>query len=250
MVSFMQNGNVGIGTALPKNVLDLGDGTRGRGITWSSNGDYIFNSIYSSYSGAGLVLASGFTGTTSAGDGYVSSYSSPIARPGIRLNPFGDDAGCIQFFAAPTATIAAGAAVTPIEAMRINAGGNVSIGITDPQGYKLAVNGTIHTQEVKVDMTGWSDYVFKPTYKLPSLIEIKNYIGQHQHLPEMPSAIEIEKNGVNLGEMVKLQTKKIEELTLYLIEADKANQSLQGQLDTLKQQLATLLKNQQVTTKK
>ncbi|SHM81864.1 hypothetical protein [Mucilaginibacter sp. OK098] len=98
--------------------------------------------------------------------------------------------------------------------------GNVGIGTTNPQN-KLDVNGTIHSKQVNVDMNGWSDYVFKPKYHLPSLTEVKTYIVKNQHLPEMPSEKEVVKNGVNLGEMAKLQTKKIEELTLYLIEKDK-----------------------------
>lgn len=129
---------------------------------------------------------------------------------------------------------------------------NVGIGTTAPDA-KLSVNGTIHTKEVKVDLTGWPDYVFKPKYKLPALTEVKTYLDKNQHLPDMPSAAEVEKNGVNLGEIIKVQTKKIEELTLYLIEKDKqlaaqnkkienqqaVNESLQKQID----QLAEKLKN-------
>jgi len=95
--------------------------------------------------------------------------------------------------------------------------GNVGIGTTAPD-VALAVKGTIHTQEVKVDMSGWADYVFKPTYKLPSLTTVKAYIYKNNHLPDMPSAAEVDASGLNLGEMNKLLVKKVEELTLYLIE--------------------------------
>jgi hypothetical protein len=62
-----------------------------------------------------------------------------------------------------------------------------------PPIAKLAVNGTIYTKEVKVDLTGWPDYVFKPTYTLPLLLlnEVKIYNDQNQHLPDMPSKQEV-----------------------------------------------------------
>lgn len=97
--------------------------------------------------------------------------------------------------------------------------GNVGIGTTAPDA-KLSVKGQIHAQEVKVDLNGAiaPDYVFDKDYKLPSLEEIQSYITTHKHLPEVPSAKEIEANGLNLGEMNLLLLKKVEELTLYVIE--------------------------------
>jgi hypothetical protein len=107
--------------------------------------------------------------------------------------------------------------------------GNVAIGTNDTKGYKLAVAGNAIAESVTVKLQGqWGDYVFKPTYKLRPLSEVKNFIDQNQHLPEIPSAKEIEKSGIDLGEMVKLQTKKIEELTLYLIESNKQLQQQQA----------------------
>ncbi len=99
---------------------------------------------------------------------------------------------------------------------------HVSIGTSrvDPN-YHLAVNGNIHAKQVNVDLAGWPDYVFKPAYHLPSLTEVKSYIDQNGHLPETPSAAEIDKNGLDLGGMNKLLLKKVEELTLYLIEKDR-----------------------------
>jgi len=108
--------------------------------------------------------------------------------------------------------------------------GNVGVGTTDTQGYKFAVNGTIHSKEVKVDMTGWPDHVFKKEYRLWPLTEVKRYIDANGHLPEMPSEEQVAKEGLDLGEMNKLLTKKVEELTLYLIEQDKRIQKLERAL--------------------
>jgi len=100
----------------------------------------------------------------------------------------------------------------------IEDGGNVGIGTTDPLS-KLAVNGKIRATEVKVltDITV-PDYVFESDYELRTLKETKEYIEENKHLPEIPSAAEIEENGIDLGDMNMKLLKKIEELTLYQIQ--------------------------------
>ncbi len=109
--------------------------------------------------------------------------------------------------------------VTPLT---ILPGGNVGIGTTDPQGYKLAVNGNAIAESMTVKLHGsWPDYVFQSKYTLPSLNVVKAYIDQNQHLPDMPSEAEVAKNGINLGEMNMKLLKKVEELTLYAIEQQK-----------------------------
>ncbi|WP_294959863.1 hypothetical protein [uncultured Flavobacterium sp.] len=112
-----------------------------------------------------------------------------------------------------------------VERMRIKSNGNVGIGITDPQN-KLDVNGTIHSKEVKVDMTGWSDFVFKKEYNLPTLEQVQKHIAEKGHLENIPSEAEVLKNGINLGEMNSKLLQKIEELTLYVIEQDKKTEQL------------------------
>lgn len=105
-------------------------------------------------------------------------------------------------------------------------GGNIGIGITNPK-ERLEVNGTIHSKEVRVDLDGWADYVLKPGYPLPTLSYVKTFIDQNQHLPDIPSEKTLIRDGLNLGDMNKLLTKKIEELTLYLIEKEQQIRKLE-----------------------
>ncbi|MET3021360.1 hypothetical protein [Flavobacterium hydatis] len=103
--------------------------------------------------------------------------------------------------------------------------GNIGIGVTNPKN-KLDVNGTIHSKEVKVDLEGWSDFVFKKEYKLPTLEEVEKHISEKGHLENIPSEEEALKNGINLGEMNAKLLQKIEELTLYTIQQSKEIQTL------------------------
>lgn len=99
--------------------------------------------------------------------------------------------------------------------------GNVGIGTTSPDA-KLAVKGDIHAEEVKVDLSvPGPDYVFKEGYDLRTLEETQDYIKEHGHLPNIPSAKEMEKNGVELGTMNMKLLEKIEELTLYTLEQEE-----------------------------
>ncbi|MBO9675436.1 MAG: hypothetical protein J7577_18450 [Sphingobacteriaceae bacterium] len=95
--------------------------------------------------------------------------------------------------------------------------GNIGMGTLSPR-EKLSVNGNIRAREIKVEATNWPDYVFEEGYKVGTLQELESYIKINKHLPDMPGAKEIEDKGVALGEIVKMQQKKIEELTLFLIE--------------------------------
>ncbi|RZT00336.1 TMF family protein [Aquimarina brevivitae] len=117
--------------------------------------------------------------------------------------------------------------------------GNVGIGTYTPDA-KLAVNGTIHSKEVKVDLVGWPDYVFEPEYNLPTLQEVEQHINEKGHLQNIPSAAEVEKEGVQLGEMNAKLLQKIEELTLYMIEQNKKTAQLQKEVEQLKKKNAEL----------
>jgi hypothetical protein len=116
----------------------------------------------------------------------------------------------------------------------VNQDGNVGIGTTSPD-EKLTVNGKIHAKEVIIDLAVPApDYVFAQNYPLTPLDEVQAYIAQHKHLPEVPSAKEMEKDGVKVGEMEMLLLKKIEELTLYVIELKDENKLMKSENDELK----------------
>lgn len=247
-----RTGNIGIGVTSPVSLLNVsGSGSNANGIAY----------IQSSDAGArGTLIRTGFYGYTSQDNsgGYYQSW-------GMRLNgsdnlwyrtytsannylPYTEltTGGTIVFGgAASNLTTDANPTLNP--SMTINVGtGNVGIGSVNPQN-KLDVNGTIHSKSVLVDLNGWSDYVFKKDYQLLPLSEVKTYIDQNQHLPGIPSEQEMIKNGLNVSEMNKVLTKKVEELTLYLIEQNKqlaeqkkVNQSLQEQID----KLSDAIKNQ------
>lgn len=104
--------------------------------------------------------------------------------------------------------------------------GNVGIGTTNPQ-TSLAVNGDITAKKVKVTLLGWSDYVFDSSYQLAPLSQLEKYISQNKHLPDVPSAVVVEKNGIDIGDNQALLLKKIEELTLYIINQEKRIKQLE-----------------------
>ncbi|MCZ8215997.1 MAG: hypothetical protein O9262_07140, partial [Cyclobacteriaceae bacterium] len=110
-------------------------------------------------------------------------------------------------------------------------------------GDFIVYNGSLQSKEVKVSVTPGTgpDYVFEPTYQLPSLAEIESYIKANKHLPEVPSAKEMETNGINLSEMNMLLLKKVEELTLYVIELKKENNEAKKENEKQNQLILELL---------
>lgn len=147
----------------------------------------------------------------------------------------------------------------------LNPDKNVGIGTTDPTskleikasdnnsslfsikdnvgGDILKVRGqdrTMYVRSLEVTLLNFPDYVFEKNYPLMPLKEVESYIQANKHLPNIPSAKEIEENGANLGELVKLQMEKIEELTLYMIELQKANEATNKENAEIKKQLEEL----------
>ncbi|MGN6494034.1 MAG: hypothetical protein ACTHLE_18695 [Agriterribacter sp.] len=197
VMTLKTNGNVGIGTNTPyKKLTVLGD------VKWGgASSDY----IYSGHDAGGL---------------YIEQVSSNANNSSIRLQSSrsGDQKNYSQFF------------IDPYRGFIFRSIGignsNVGIDIENPT-EKLSVNGKIRAKEIKVEAANWPDYVFDDDYKITSLNNLERYIKANKHLPDMPSAKEIENNGLELGEMVKQQQKKIEELTLYIIEQNKRIEKLE-----------------------
>lgn len=119
--------------------------------------------------------------------------------------------------------------------------GNLIVGfggasVSAPSGYGLIVGKGILTEQVKVairNTTDWSDFVFDKQYKLRTLAEVEQFINNNKHLPDVPSAEDVVKSGINLGQMDAKLLQKIEELTLYLIDLKKENESLVKRIEQL-----------------
>jgi len=122
--------------------------------------------------------------------------------------------------------------------LMVKANGSVGIGTQDTKGYKLAVNGNAIFTKVKVEAySGWPDYVFEDNYQLPALMDVEKFILEHKHLPDVPSAAVVEKEGQDLGEMNKTLLQKVEELTLYIIEQNKNYQKLRKEMNEMREEI-------------
>jgi hypothetical protein len=123
---------------------------------------------------------------------------------------------------------------------------NVGIGTDNTHGYKLAVNGNaLFTKVIVKDYVNWPDYVFGDKYELMPLEKVQSFIQQHQHLPDVPSAKEIAEKGIDVSETQAILLKKIEELTLYVIEHQKLLNDQRRLIELQSQEIKTLKQQQQ-----
>jgi len=124
--------------------------------------------------------------------------------------------------------------------LMIDGGGKIGVGTTHPH-ERLSVAGNVLTEEVIVKpQDQWADFVFENGYNLPTLEEVSSFIGRKNHLPGVPSAESVRKNGLHLGEMDATLLQKVEELTLYAIEQKQRADSLSTRTDTLRQEVRQL----------
>jgi hypothetical protein len=199
-VRIQANGNVGIGTNSPNARLDISSPSN------SSGRIRVFNAI-NPYNNTIQIDQFGATHSTRPAWNIIGVSNAEQGLAFVTDNQSAIDAG------------------TSTQGIFIKAGGNVGIGVTSPS-EKLSVNGTILTKKIKVTQIGWSDYVFKPNYNLRTLTEVEQYIKTHQHLPDVPSEKEVKVQGIDIGETQAILLRKIEELTLYMIEMKKENDML------------------------
>ncbi len=218
-------GNVGIGVSSPDSKLHVEGDISSTG--WSLLPSNILN--------IGFNSSDKTNGISNYGMSRLNIYS--IGNSGS----FGGGVALSGYFGLSLNTVST-------ERMRIDDSGNVGIGTSTPQ-YKLDVNGKssfadnmrvnakIEAKEIKVTLTPTADFVFENDYNLPRLEDVEKHIKEKKHLPEIASAKEMEKAGVNIGEFQIKLLQKIEELTLYTIEQNK---QLKRQAEEIKELKETL----------
>ena len=204
---YFSNGNVGIGTVTPSTKLEIATGT---------------------------TLSNGFNISSNSQDGgrIYTSYES--GRAGLNFVE-ADDPFLFNFLQ------------TNYNLQLSFHKGKMGIGTITTGNHRLAVEGSIGAREIKVEASGWSDFVFEKEYDLPTLTEVEQHIKEKGHLENIPSAKEVEKNGFYLGEMDAKLLQKIEELTLYTIQQEKALHAkdvklkkLEDETEKLKERLARI----------
>lgn len=192
----LEGGNVGVGTEAPLSLFQVEEGC-----SKASLGDA---------SGAGLAYGTSYLGFNAA---RASNNTWQSSGDGLH-----NGGGVIY------SNIAGEMYFAPIET---TSGSDKVLSDDDIRSrikLRISPDGVTHAKAIMVETANFPDYVFQPTYHLKSLAEVKAYIDKNKHLPDMPAAAQVEKEGVNLGEMNKALLKKVEELTLYMIELKKENQ--------------------------
>jgi hypothetical protein len=212
--TLLPNGNIGIATNSPNNRLDVFNGGRS-GTHATGRPLYVTGELSDGSNG---IEFRHNNGTQGIGFGFNTIYatgSNVVQDLGMASKGNGN----LLFRTLET------------ERMRISGAGQVMIGTTTPAtGHLLSVGGKIAAEEVLVDLkVDWPDYVFNNNYALPSLSELRLFIADKGHLPGVPSALDVQENGIHLGEMNAVLLEKIEELTLYILAQEERIKRLESQ---------------------
>lgn len=263
------NGNIGLGTASPAVKLDVLGGINiqsNNNLTWGGSYGAGIPTI-SAATGTGLYFypTGSTSGSTLSLQNNAASFYTDVSAPGKNIY-FGtntnstrnqlsagffrltapNDLNTLDISSTNTGILVstnyfAGGSAQPITMQTfgntnqfyLSANSNIGIGTSSP-AEKLSVNGNIRTQKIIVTQTGWSDYVFEPDYRLRSLVDVEKFIKKNKHLPDIPTANEVEKKGISVGDNQALLLKKIEELTLYVIDLKKENRLLKKEVNVIK----------------
>ncbi len=210
------NGRVGVGTDNPQSLFDVFGATNPNLRLSSSIGTYLemgmssCNGCYDSFSKPNDAVI-----RTLGGGDLLFAIPGTNGNRKIAFHTAGDKILTIQEVGT-SGKVGVGTVNFPT----VIGGANIS-------NYKLFVKGGILTEEVRV-RTGWADYVFADNYPLKKLSEVEDFIEENGHLPNVPSAKQVEEDGLSLGEISKIQQEKIEELTLYIIELNKRIENLEA----------------------
>ncbi|WP_199137825.1 hypothetical protein [Pedobacter sp. ASV12] len=224
-------GNVGIGTTIPTQKLTINGNL---GFSGDNVNRYIITDA--TYTGTGKVTMQAGAGSDGFG-GALNLYGhAHDSKPGWVVVGLSASAGVAGTGSEVRFTVNDVGLGGGVDLFTVLGSGNVGIGTTTPK-EKLSVNGKIRAKEIKVESANWPDYVFEEDYKVGTLEALEGYIKANKRLPEMPSAKEVEANGVELGEMNKLLLKKVEELTLLLIDQNKKNEKQEQAIDELRKEL-------------
>lgn len=201
----------------------------------TGNGNYIGINTTTPLGSLGIHSQNGYEifgdGASSPWDHFnIASHNQMHLQPGVNVD--GTTFNPLAFL-----DLGAGglANLMVVERKKITVANTVGFGIaTTPDtdfvtGYRLKVNGKIRAKEIKVD-TNWSDFVFTPNYHLMPLDELEHSIQANGHLPGIPTAQDVKRDGVSVGEMDARLLQKVEELTLYVIQLSKENRELRTKL--------------------
>ncbi|MFL9483222.1 hypothetical protein ACI6Q2_10640 [Chitinophagaceae bacterium LWZ2-11] len=209
------NGNIGIGTTAPSYLLHVAGG-QSRFEGTGNFGETYDPTIY----GKGIQIVR----PADQGD---NAYHLSFIRAGVQVTGMGFLRNNNTF------AIQMGGSNTNSDGIFLINTGNVGIGTSTPSD-KLSVNGNIRSKKITVTQQNWPDYVFDSSYTLQPLSQVEQFIKDNKHLPDVPSAKEVADKGLDVGDNQAILLKKIEELTLYMIEQNKKIELLKEENEKIK----------------